>query len=504
MIANKKLLINIFLLIIVSIGIFYILEQFLQDRGVWGDEAFYTNNILFKNYSDFWLPLDYNVAAPFLFLCAQKAIITISGISDLNFRLLPMTMAFLAIIMNYKLCKHIFNDYFFVGVGLSLFVMSPAIIYFSSEIKPYIIDTLLTISLIYLALLKPEKIYALLILGCLAIFLSNSSVIILFCIAIKMLFDSLRSQKIPTLKSMAALVSWLIAVIVFYIFFVNVHSGAAAWHYDWNFHGGFLFTDHYKFNPLRIIFRITEIFSSPNGFIYDDFYSMIRAYVIDDKITITDIKSFINIIPAGKLFFVALFVAGLVQIFKKRNSRYYFFIILPLIIHFGLNTINVYPVGIRLNLYQFPLIIIIILFGIELLLSKFSTHHIHIRTVVLLALCIIAFNINNRFPYSKNNTKEALNYLLKLKKNDNDLNVTLISYLPMIKHYVSQEKYKNLLKECATHHIRTYPIKAIDNVKSQWFFISPEERDITIKKLKTQWEITEEIEGLNLYKVNIL
>ena len=484
-------------------GIVLILLQFLQDRGVWGDESFYTNNILFKDYSDFWLPLDNYVAAPYLFLIIQKFIITSLGAADIHFRILPLTAAVLAIFMLYKLTDELFKNVFYSLLSVSLFVLSPAVIYFSSEIKPYIIECFFAILLLYLAMAKSRNEYALLITGCVAIFMANGIVILLFCISLHMLFEIIRSRKMPPVKTTITLLAWLFHVCILYYFFVHVHSGGAAWQQSYDIHGGFLFSDVYQYSPYRAIFALSEFFASSKGLIYDNFYPALRSLVVDQKMIITSFQSLIDALPIGKVFFTLVFIIGLFARSTKKNSKFFFYLLLPITIHFILNIFRIYPIGVKSILCHFPAIIIILLMGLEHLETRFHKNQFLIRLFATMAILFIAINLKSVFPYSDNNTKEALNYLLDLKKQDPNIEITLISYSTMTNNYGVQKKYKDLISHCQIHSVRVYPITTKNKGEFQWFYVSPEEREKMIIQLKKQWEIVEEIDSINLYKVRV-
>ena len=472
-------------LVVTLFGIGLIGYQLFADRGVWGDESFIACNIIFKNYADFLGPLEYNQIAPFLFLSIEKVIISILGITDFNFRLLPFATTLAAIPLLGLISQFLLKNKYYAGLATSLLVLSPCVIYYSSEIKPYIIELFFSCFLIYLALVKNNRGVTLMLTGCIAIFMANASIFILFSIALLIIYEYFTKTNEANYITLICLVAWLISVGIFYVYFVHDNPTEASMDHWWQNHGGFLLSSFYP-NTKEIIYRILYIFSSSVGFIYQDYIS------------------YANPLTYGMLYFGGLLLIGVASIIENRKIHLIFYLILPIIVHLILNVFELYPIEQRINLYQFPLLIILILIGQKQVVDWLSPNwNWVIQWLPILLLGCIAFFVKNEFPKSRDNTKEALDYLSHEKVKNPNSTIHLLSYESMTNFYGIQPKYSQLIEQSKKYNMRT-PTLAVDNTKgTHWFFIAHEAKEKQLEVLKSKFEIKESIDELNLYRVEI-
>jgi uncharacterized membrane protein len=131
-------------------GILLRLRQYLTGRSLWMDEAMLALNIVNRNFGELLKPLDYDQGAPIGFLLVEKVLNLLLGRSEYVLRLLPLLLGILSIWLFYLLLKRVT-----MGAGLiaalALFVFNPRLIYYSSEVKQYIVDVTVTLALLLLA-----------------------------------------------------------------------------------------------------------------------------------------------------------------------------------------------------------------------------------------------------------------------------------------------------------------------------------------------------------------
>ena len=131
-------------------GILLRLRQYLTGRSLWSDEAMLALNIVNRNFGELLRPLDYDQGAPVGFLEVEKLFQLLLGRSEYALRLLPFLMGVLSIGLFYLLLKRVTT-----GAGLmaalALFVFNPRLIYYSSEVKQYIVDVVVTLALLLVA-----------------------------------------------------------------------------------------------------------------------------------------------------------------------------------------------------------------------------------------------------------------------------------------------------------------------------------------------------------------
>lgn len=472
-------------LLLICFGIGLLGYQLFQDRGLWGDESFIACNILFKSYADFLGTLAYNQIAPLFFLSLEKFIISILGIADLNFRILPFLATLASIPLLGLISQFLFKKTYYVGFAISLLCLSPCVIYYSSEIKPYIIELFFTCLLIYLALVKNNRGFALMIAGCIAIFTANASILILFSISLLLIYEYFTKPNRSTFNTLLCLGGWGLSVLIFYVFFVHNNPTEASMDHWWMQHGGFLLSPFYP-NVKEIFYRILYIFSSSNGFIYQDYIS------------------YANPLTYGMLYFGGLLLVGSFSIIKNKKINLIFYCLLPIIVHLVLNVFQLYPVEQRINLYQFPLLIILMLVGQKQVVDWLNPNwKWSIKLLPILFLGCIAFFMKNEFPKSRDNTKLALNYLLEAQTKNPTATIHLISYESMTKYYATQAKYTQLIEKAEKNQMRSSSIDIGATKGTHWFFMAHETKEKMLKNLKSEFDIKESIEELNLYRVEM-
>jgi hypothetical protein len=128
--------------------------QFFYNRSLWLDEAYLALNIINKSHFELLKPLDLRQVAPILFLIIEKIFSDLIPNSEFGLRLFPLISFWLSIFLFYKLIKAIQQNYYAIIFSLSLFVFNTTLIYYSSEVKQYMTDALVLISVYYLILRK--------------------------------------------------------------------------------------------------------------------------------------------------------------------------------------------------------------------------------------------------------------------------------------------------------------------------------------------------------------
>lgn len=480
---NKKKVDYLIIFLLLSTAVFgfrLMLLQLFQDRGLWRDESFVGLNLIHKSYFDFLSTLDYDQIAPFIFLCVEKLILSIFGLEDIYFRIFPFLIILAAIPLLFQISKFLFQDTYYACLAISLFLLSPCLIYYASEIKPYGTELFFSILLIYLAILKKNKRILLIIAGGVAIFSANASIIVLFCIALLVLFEHFTKRNKMTISVFVGLASWLLFVGIFYFQFVHNNPTEGFMDSWWEVNGGFLFSDFYAGDHLKRLVKLLDIFGSRYGFIFDNPTTLFRLLLV------------------GKLYFGGLFLIGFfTTLLKEKHQQLFFCCCLPLLVHLFLNVFELYPIDKRLNLYQFPLIIIVILLGQQQLFSFFKKNYL-VQLLPVVFLILITFK-HNRFPDNPDNTRAALNYLTKMQVAEKE--VLLISFPAMMSYYEAHEKYKGLISNAKFYHARKLPFDKKELKGIKWLYISPEMNEVDRNKITDQLQIKEEIASLRVFQL---
>ncbi|MEM1240709.1 MAG: hypothetical protein AAGI45_12785 [Cyanobacteria bacterium P01_H01_bin.26] len=142
----------------VGIGILARLVQYLSNRSLWFDEVALGLNLLDRSYLDLLSALDYNQAAPPLFLWIEKFALDTWGSHEYVLRLFPLLGGLLSLGLFYRFTQR-FAQGWGRPIAILLFSVQGYIVYFSSELKPYswdvAISLLLFMAIADLATIRP-------------------------------------------------------------------------------------------------------------------------------------------------------------------------------------------------------------------------------------------------------------------------------------------------------------------------------------------------------------
>ena len=178
------------------------------------DEAYLANNIITHSLRFLITnPLDADQAAPMGFLFCLKFMGKLFNYQDIYLRLVPLLFSFGLLLIAYGIknkFNHKITQYLFVG----LLAFSPVLIYYSSEIKQYILDTSISALLLLVGLNYQKWRYGYLILiisGSLAILTSFASVFVLAAVGITATLVALHHKDKGALIRLVGIgFSWLI------------------------------------------------------------------------------------------------------------------------------------------------------------------------------------------------------------------------------------------------------------------------------------------------------
>lgn len=144
---------------VLFVGFAVRLAAFLGNRPLWTDEAFLALSLGSRSFGDLLTPLDYAQVAPPVFLLGVRLVTGIAGISEQALRFIPLLagIAFLPVL--WQLAKRFVSpDAALLATALA--AISPAQLYYSNELKPYSLDSLVSAGLLLLAaavMASPER-----------------------------------------------------------------------------------------------------------------------------------------------------------------------------------------------------------------------------------------------------------------------------------------------------------------------------------------------------------
>jgi uncharacterized membrane protein len=202
------------ILIVFLAGLILRVRQFLAGRSLWLDEAMLALNIVKRGFADLFKPLEYDQGAPIGFLLVEKIFNLFLGRNEYALRLFPLILGLLSLWLFYLLLKRFTRETSLI-LALALFAFNPYLIYYSSEVKQYISDVFVAISLLLIAthyFERPSRkgLGILTLAGLFALWLSHPSLFILAGIGATLFLLHLRKRDFASLRLVTGMgVAWL-------------------------------------------------------------------------------------------------------------------------------------------------------------------------------------------------------------------------------------------------------------------------------------------------------
>ena len=157
--------------------------QFAGRGAFWGDEAALGYNLLARSYGQLARPLDLYQAAPIGFLMLEKLVGNVFGMEENVLRLPALVAGIVTLVLTAWLSRSLFGPGV-AAIATLLLALSPDLIRYSAEFKPYTFDSAISIGLFALFVRRIEgggrnNLAALAVAGTLAPWFSLPSVFVL-------------------------------------------------------------------------------------------------------------------------------------------------------------------------------------------------------------------------------------------------------------------------------------------------------------------------------------
>jgi hypothetical protein len=388
---------NIAIIITAVIGFSIALYQYLFNRSIWLDEAKLALNILDRDYLELAQPLDSGQIAPILFLWIEKLNIQLFGANELALRLLPLLAFLISILLVIKVTTLLTSNKMITWYATALVCLSPRLIYYATEVKQYSIDVMILL-LLYYVFFKPYKTkkakhITLIIVGIVSLFISNIAVLILFVLGCYTLVFEKKKIKDLVLPGLF----WVIAFIAYYALFIYKHPSTELMTTYW----GFAFMPS---NPFSVVFWSWGWQTFKTIFVYLlGFVTLYYIYVI----------------------MLGLYLFSVVVMLKKGAYKLCFLVVFPIVLHLVLSALKLYPFAPRLVLYQVPLYLITIGYGLNSILDygkqKYNYNVVLIST--LSPIVISAGLLWKRLPLKREEVKPVYNHIINTIKPEDKIYV---------------------------------------------------------------------------------
>ena len=198
------------------------LRQYLTGRSLWADEAMLALNIVERDFAGLAQPLDYDQGAPVGFLMVEKLFHAMLGKHEFALRLFPLLVGLASLWLFYRLSKRVTGGPGLL-VALALFALNPRLIYYSSEVKQYILDVAVTVLLLLIAVPAlagtPRKrdFLWLTLAGLIALWFSHPALFVLAGIGLALVVTTLKRRDYSSLLFIFGMgVLWLLNIALLY------------------------------------------------------------------------------------------------------------------------------------------------------------------------------------------------------------------------------------------------------------------------------------------------
>lgn len=330
-------------LIIILMGVGVRIAVYLQNRNLFIDEANLARNVFERDMVDLAAPLSYEQYAPPVFLWVTKLFTSIFGYGELAFRIFPLLAGIAALYLMYLVLKEL-TSFKSLWYPLGMLAISYIMIRYSSELKQYMTDVLVVLSLILLAIktdinkVNGQKfVLTWFIAGSIAIWAAMPSIFVLAGIGLYYLVIGLKQReykKFPYIAVVGAL--WLLQFLIYYSLILQPQIESEylqRFHTDW-----FLFLTPSNADELKHNVNVLRnLLEEAGGYNY-----------------------WMRLFNAALLFFGAVWFS-----IKDARSLMLTVPLIGVMIAAGLNQYTLIP---RVALFTMPLMLILIGYGMEQLM----------------------------------------------------------------------------------------------------------------------------------------
>jgi hypothetical protein len=392
---NPKIYFLILVLIILT-GVFLRFSVFSQAPAFWLDEAYTANALIFLPFEHL-IQLKGKCIRPYPvgFLGLSKITISVFGISDLALRFFPFLFGIIALFVFRRLCQKIFQppwDLF----ALTLFTVCYPLISHSIELKPYSSDVLIATCLLLTAVnticlktMPPKICYV--IIGVCALMFSFPSVFIIFPLLTIWALESFLKKDRSSLIYRIQISFFLLIVQISYYFYS---------------------LRHHISDPDLIEFWTMSFLPIASGF---------AACFKMLWVAFLNIFSEWGIPPVAGVIFMLI---GMFTIAIK-NPRHALICLTPMIAVLCASALRIYPFHARTVLFLTPILIILIVFGCQVVfLSKWKV----IQKIMAYTCVILIFftSFSRSAPMIKNfsfgeDIRPLITHLNNYRKQDEGL-----------------------------------------------------------------------------------
>jgi hypothetical protein len=391
--------------LIIGCGIVLAVYQYVYNRSLWHDEAVLSLNIINRDFHGLTKPLDFAQVAPIGFLWVTKIFVLIFGDNEYALRLFPLISFLTAIPLFYLLVERLAKDKLIALLSTSIFCITKNLLVYSSEVKSYSVDVLVTVLILYLSFsLSFRKggslaIYA--VAGGMAVWFSTAAIIILSVCGLYLLYQETYRKK--NWGMLIPFMAWMVSFSIYFVEFIYRHPNRK--------------------------YQITDFQQSfmPLNPLSGEFYGFLLNAVKEMHVNL----------GFGRFWPIpfALSLIGVAYLIRNRCFRTLYFFLAPITVHLAMSGLKMYPFIGRLILYTTPMTILVFSIGIYAAFDVFQTQLIKLPLSALIVPVLVMFYpLARDFPIENQEIKKSLSFVKKHSRSDVPIYVYYGSY-PAFTYY---------------------------------------------------------------------
>lgn len=328
---------------LLAVGVLLRLFFYADRRSLWLDEIWVALNIVGRSFLGLTRPLDYAQSAPVGFLWVERLAVLLGGVNELALRAFPMLTGCLLLGALWMLARRLL-DVRGAALALGLAAVSPLLLYFSNEVKPYGSDALVTVVLTWLALDvldAPESPWAwrrLLGGGLIGMLVSTPAAFVLAGIGLALVAHPvIRGSRAGWMRLAGTGAAWLLLFVVGYL---TVYRGTANSEYMQT-----IWRNDFLSLPLRTLASKVHRIAR---------HMWIESFFGDQRL-----------LPPKTIWTIAvLSLVGVISLVRRHSASAALVVVLPIVAVAGASFAHLWPLIPRLLVFLIPTFILLFVVGL--------------------------------------------------------------------------------------------------------------------------------------------